>query len=72
MRQLQNADELDELKNAHDVLVVYFTSSTCGVGDAVLVKVEALLDEMDLPGVVVNITDLPAVGGQHLVFTVGQ
>jgi len=62
--------ELDGLKQAHDVLVVYFTTQVCNVGEAIFPKVYRLLETRGLPLATVDTTALPAISGQHLVFVV--
>lgn len=68
MYVLTQESQFEALKQEHEVLVAYFTTHACDVGEAVLPKVMGLLEEAGVPLVTIDITSLPAVGGQSLVF----
>jgi thioredoxin-like negative regulator of GroEL len=70
MHTLTDEAEFEALKGEHDVLVAYFTRDTCSVGESVFPKVAAQLEGSEVPLVSVDVTALPSVAGQHMVFAV--
>lgn len=70
LRELQEDAEFHESKAQHPLVLAYLSTPTCNVCKVLRPKVEALLDERQVPGVYVDTTTLPAVAGQLLVFAV--
>ncbi len=70
MHEIQSEAEFQEWVAEHDPLLVYFTNDVCVVGESLLSKVEQLVADEGVQGVVVNTVRTPAISGQNLVLTV--
>ena len=70
MQVITNTAEFEALKLERDVLVAYFTKDVCDVGHAVLPKIIDLLQDTEVSLATIDVTSLPEVAGQHVVFAV--
>ena len=68
MIPIESKDQLNQLMDAEEVLVVYFSSADCNVCHSVLPKIEALLEEVPVKIAKVEATKFVNIAGQHLVF----
>ena len=59
--------QLEELKAANDVLLVYLAPPTCNVGESMIDKVSALVSGHSVAAAHVDTSAHPAISGQHLV-----
>lgn len=67
MIDISKEKQLDDLKTAHDVLLVYFSPPTCSVGESLVDKVEVALEGRPIGAARVDTSASPAISGQLLV-----
>lgn len=67
MIAVSSENQLEDLKAANDVLLVYFAPPTCNVGESLLDKVVAVLADRPVAAAQVDTSANPAIAGQHLV-----
>lgn len=68
MIPIESKEQLNQLMDAEEVLVVYFSSVDCSVCHSVSPKIEALLEEIPVKIVRVEASKFVDIAGQHLVF----
>jgi thioredoxin-like negative regulator of GroEL len=67
MIHITSETQLDELKQNHDVLLVYFAPPSCNVGVSLYDKVVDVLKDRPVTAAQVDTSLNPAIAGQHLV-----
>lgn len=67
---LENSNQLLSLLQKHEISLLYFTTTECGVCKAIYPRIESLSDNHQIPLIKVDIEAFPDIAGQHLVFTI--
>lgn len=70
MKTVQNLQELEQLREAHETIGFYFSTPTCGVCHTWRPQIEQAFDPLDLTLVHIDLTVLPAVTGEFMVMGV--
>lgn len=71
MNKLNSIEEINKLKNNNDMLLVYFGSNSCGVCNAMLPKIEKMLEKYPIiQAVKVEIESSLELSALYNVFTI--